>query len=445
MAAFTNDLGIVNKNKKTIKYWIGQIHLWLGLASGLVVFVVSITGCLFSFQQEVSEFRFGKMMFVEAPASGVGSVACSFGSAASVGRPFGSAVGSGSSFGSALPISQLRAAAQKALGPSQPVDYIVTYRDPKRAWEFMAYSSNDTALTYFGSLNYFRSAYMNPYTGVVTGVRDYKYDFFGIVKYIHWSLLLNTRIGQPIVGWATLIFVVLLITGLVLWWPKRWNRANRQRSFRIMWKAHVKRLNYDLHNVLGFYTLFLTLVLGLTGMVFAFDWFSKWVTMLGTDKPVLVRSTVPAQVLAHGADAAAHTSEPIDRAFAQAQAAMPDARRMGVSPAFGPTGTLAFTGYRGGQIYYDRDILQYDQYSAQLLSKDLWSTKKVGDKLVDMNYDLHVGAVGGLTGKIVAFLISLVCASLPVTGFLVWWWKRRKKPGVSLVSDPIRRKKLFPG
>lgn len=359
------------------------------------------------------------MMFVQAPAGA---------------RPTAAGPGAGpGSFGAALPISHLRVVAQKALGPDQPVDYIVTYRDPKTAWEFMAYHSNDSALTYFGSLTYFRSAYVNPYTGVVTGVRDYKYDFFGIVKYIHWSLLLNTRIGQPIVGWATLIFVVLLITGLVLWWPKRWNRANRQRSFKIMWKAHVKRLNYDLHNVLGFYTLLLALVLGLTGMVYAFGWFSKWVTKLGSDAPVQVQSKVPTRdsAVASAVPTTLAAAEPIDRAFALAQAALPDARRIGVSPAFGPTGTIAFTGYRGRQIYYDRDILEYDQYSAALLSKDLWSKTKTGDKLIDMNYDLHVGAVGGLAGKIIAFLVCLVCASLPVSGFLVWWWKRRKKPGVS--------------
>jgi uncharacterized iron-regulated membrane protein len=47
-------------------------------------------------------------------------------------------------------------------------------------------------------------------------------------------------------------------------------------------------------------------------------------------------------------------------------------------------------------------------------------------RLVEMNYDLHVGAIAGLTGKIIAFIVSLVCASLPVTGFLVWWFKKRR-------------------
>jgi uncharacterized iron-regulated membrane protein len=44
-----------------------------------------------------------------------------------------------------------------------------------------------------------------------------------------------------------------------------------------------------------------------------------------------------------------------------------------------------------------------------------------------MNYDIHVGAIGGIPGKILAFIISLICASLPITGLLVWLNKGKKK------------------
>ena len=47
-----------------------------------------------------------------------------------------------------------------------------------------------------------------------------------------------------------------------------------------------------------------------------------------------------------------------------------------------------------------------------------------------MNYDIHVGAIGGLAGKIIAFLASLICASLPVTGFYIWWNKKKKRPHI---------------
>jgi uncharacterized iron-regulated membrane protein len=53
---------------------------------------------------------------------------------------------------------------------------------------------------------------------------------------------------------------------------------------------------------------------------------------------------------------------------------------------------------------------------------------KLADKIARMNYDIHVGAVLGLPGKIMAFFASLFAASLPVTGFLIWWGRRNKKP-----------------
>ena len=48
------------------------------------------------------------------------------------------------------------------------------------------------------------------------------------------------------------------------------------------------------------------------------------------------------------------------------------------------------------------------------------------DKIMRMNYDIHTGAILGLPGKIFAFLISLLIASLPITGILIWWGKRNK-------------------
>ncbi len=51
---------------------------------------------------------------------------------------------------------------------------------------------------------------------------------------------------------------------------------------------------------------------------------------------------------------------------------------------------------------------------------------KLADKIVRMNYDIHVGAVLGIPGKLLAFFGSLIAASLPVTGFIIWWGRRKK-------------------
>lgn len=81
--------------------------------------------------------------------------------------------------------------------------------------------------------------------------------------------------------------------------------------------------------------------------------------------------------------------------------------------------------------YYNSDFYHYDQYTGQELKADgayarKFSKANVADKLVRMNYDMHTGAVLGLPGKILAFLASLIAASLPVTGFLIWRGRRKK-------------------
>lgn len=378
--------------KKRLKSWIRQIHLWLGLASGLIVCIVSVTGCLYVFQNEISDITYRKTFFISPRIS------------------------------AALPISVLQQKAQFALGTSMPVNFITTYRQPNKAWEFMAYQINDSSLTYFGAINYFKSVYLNPYDGNITGFRDYKYDFFNIVKYIHWSLLLNTKYGQPIVGWATLLFVILLLSGLVLWWPKKWNKKNIQQSFTIKKATKWKRFNYDLHNVLGFYSLLLALVLALTGMTWSFSWFR-------TIENWIVGDTVkPQEEIIHSIpDNYTKQKKPVDLAYYYAYSKYPTADRIAITPAYSKEGPLGISTYRGKEIYYDRDDLQFDQYTGKVLNITLAAQKNKGQQLLEMNYDIHVGAIGGLPGKIIAFIISFICASLPITGFYIWWNKRNKK------------------
>jgi uncharacterized iron-regulated membrane protein len=184
-----------------------------------------------------------------------------------------------------------------------------------------------------------------------------------------------------------------------------------------------------LHNVPGFYSLLPALILALTGMVFAFKWFSTFVYVAASGttaappraevrsvKPVTVSLVKPAMTA-------------LDKAFEAALVQLPEVKRIGITPPFGPEGTISVYGYRRKEAYYGYDALQFDQYTGRLLHRRNDSEKNRGERLIDMNYDIHVGSIGGLVGKIVAFVISLICASLPVTGFLVWWGKRKKPVG----------------
>lgn len=383
------------KKKKSLFRRISDwLHLWLGIGSGLIIIIVALTGCIYAFQVEITQWVHRNEIFIQAPPNA---------------KP--------------LPLSVLQQNAEKALGGKKPINFLTTYKDPQRAWEFMAYKPGDPkALTYFGLIDYFDIAMVNPYSGKVTLTEDYKNNFFNIVKSIHWSLLLNDQYGQQIIGWATFIFVILLITGLILWWPKKWNKANRDKSFKVKWKANFKRLNYDLHNVPGFYAMLIALILALTGMVWAFQWFQNGIYAVASWS-----TAAPAFPDIKSDSTKRISANPFDIAFAEAQRLMPSADRIGMSPAVGNRGVIYANGYKGDETFYHYDGLQFDRYTGKLLYRKDYKDKNNGEKLISMNYDIHVGAILGLTGKILAFCASLVVATLPVTGFIIWWGRKKKK------------------
>lgn len=379
----------------SFKQTILWLHRWLGLIAGLVVLILSVTGCLYVFHEEINGLRFSDMYHVEPSSSG-----------------------------ETLPLSELKNRAQEELDGAS-IYRIVTHKDPRKAWEFVVYRTNPDAYTYFGSIEEYRTAYLNPYTGEVTGLLNNEYEFFTVVMYLHWSLLLSTPIGQPIVGWSTVVFVLLLISGLILWWPRRWTQRFVDMSFKVKWRLGWRRLNYDLHNVVGFYTTLLALVLALTGMVWSFGWFESAVYAAGagtTDRPAPLVST-------SDTTAAGSTERALNAALVHAWDRVPEAQRVSVSPPGqgSESGVIRVSAYSGEETYYRRDELVYDRYSAELLDRKDYEDMNGGEKLLAMNYDIHVGSIGGLPGKILAFLVSLVCASLPITGFIVWFDRESKK------------------
>jgi uncharacterized iron-regulated membrane protein len=359
------------------------LHRWLGLISGLVVFIVSITGCLFVFQDEIQD-----------AIHSYRSVAVQY-------KPY-------------LPPSQLKQLALKHYPNGNPS--FIAYYGASRPAVVM------TVVPKLGT----RYIYLNPYTGAFLHDEDIAKNFFIIVEYIHLYLLLPDEIGGLVVGISVIIFVVLLITGLVLWWPKR--KSDRNRSFTIKWGARWRRVNYDLHNVLGFYAASIALILALSGLSIAFDWMRKGIytaTNLG--------QTYAAEKMQVKSDSlqriGANTMPAVDKAFMYTRAHSPQAEMVFVSEGDSKNDhTTTVTAYYTPMHYYRSDGYTFDQYSGKVLKTQLHQSKSPGRKMNDANYDIHVGQILGLPGKIIAFLTSLICASLPVTGFIVWWGKRNKKP-----------------
>ncbi|MEH0153344.1 PepSY-associated TM helix domain-containing protein [Limibacter armeniacum] len=391
-----------SKNQKsTLRRLNDWLHLWLGLISGIVVFIVSITGCFYAFQQEIKD-ALEPWRFVAIQD-----------------KPF-------------VPPSQLLDTASVYMPDKVPTG--LTYSNAEGA-AAIGYSS------FKDGKRSFSVVFLNPYSGEFIRkeqtLGDGSFDFFRFIINGHRALWLPYKIGRPIVGVCTIIFVVLLVTGIVMWWPKKWNKANFNKSFSIKWNGSFKRVNYDLHNVLGFYSLILAFVIAVTGLVWSFDWFSNslyYVTSGGETKPEHHHPhSDPSKVQLNAGDSISL----LDLAWYKTLEQEPDVQGMYMNPKpKDEDDAIEIIAYQAHGTWYNRNVYYYDQYTLEQFNVEgaKFAEADFADQLSMLNYDIHIGSVLGLSGKVLAFFISLICASLPVTGFLVWWNKNIKATKRSVVN-----------
>lgn len=378
-----------------------MLHLWLGLLSGLVVFIIAITGCLYAFQEEIQNLT-QPYRFVEAQAFPV------------------------------LPPSRIREIADAQL-PGRHI-HGVLYQGEDRAAKAIYYSFAD---------HYYDFVYVNQYTGAVKQVVDVYESFFGLVLEGHFYLWLPPEIGQPLVASATLVFVVLLFSGIYLWWPR--NKKGIKKSFTINWSARWRRKNYDLHQVLGFYASWLALILALTGLTWGFEWFKNGVYASVGGEKSLAYAEPPSDTTATAITPA--ELNPVDILWERMRRQNPAAESIEMHFPEGPQSPIHVAINPDASTYWQIDYLYFDQYTLEEVPvSHIWgrfAEARPADKLMRMNYDIHVGAILGLPGKVLAFFISLLVATLPVTGFMLWLGRRNKKP-VTTGLEPKQSNRQIP-
>ncbi len=373
------------------------LHLWIGLITGIIVFIISITGSIYVFRDEIFDWAHKDVLYNNVTEK----------------KP-------------TLPLSVLWNAAQKSVGDSVKIGGAISYSEPNRNWEFSADKYNEDAFTHFGITEYHYAIYVNPYTAEVVAIENHKYEFFHIIFAIHWSLLINDKYGQPIVGVSILLFVVSLITGFILWFPKKLKLLKERLT--VKWKARWRRVNYDLHRSLGFYVFPFALIIAITGLVWSFEFVKIIVYVLASQSITPPnhpepKSTYPINL--------SHNYQDTVRDNIQNNVV----KNYAYAHSFGiflpekedTLGTILAYIRPNNMVYHNSIRQKYDQYSGKLLYTQTPKDLNNGEKLIYMNYDIHVGQILGFGGKILAFIASLICASLPITGILLWYGRKYKE------------------
>jgi uncharacterized iron-regulated membrane protein len=320
-----------------------QIHLWTGIGVGLYVLAISISGSAIVFRNEIYGAYSPKPIIVDTS-------------------------------GPRLTKDQLKAAARLAF-PGYLVTFIWDARKPDQAIEIWM-ERNGTQ----------KQRLFDPYSG-----KDLGPAVPAIIRVVAWMSDLHTNLlggekGRIVNGLGSVFLTLLSLTGLVIWWPgiKSW-----RRGLAIQWKANWKRVNFDLHSAIGFWTFVFVFMWGVSGIYVV--WPTPFQRAINRFYPLdFYRLVTEAPPPAPAASVA--------NFITVADEQPPPPRRRGRRPP--------------------------PHYST-------------GDKIVRWFTYLHFGNFAGPKTKTLWVILGLAPVGLFITGVLMWWNRvlRRTKAGAE--TEPL--------
>jgi len=398
---------LIRKKRKAesrFKYYTGILHLWLGLLSGIVVFIVSLTGGIYTFKNQIIDLYNYDKVYVQEEH-----------------KPF-------------LPLDEIRIIFQNQHLEVNQINI------PDQKDKSLIIACTDTKTLESGTY------YVNPYSGKIIGTGNFGLaNFFEIILQLHKTLLLG-GIGKQIVGASILIFVILLISGLILWFPKKWKRKQIQDALLIRWKAKFFRINYDLHNVLGFYAFLLLMLIAITGLYVSYPWVKSGLIVALGGTPVLTQdadeetkaelSSKFAEVLqkmvemeSEKADSTPQTSTSIDQIMTNVHQKLnyEGLTKISLPNENNPRFQVQKINQENWLGAHLPDQISFNK-KGELKELELFTDKPLHKQFIEISLPLHTGEIMGLPSLIIYFLATLIGCSLPITGFIIWWKKNTPKP-----------------
>jgi len=273
------------------------------------------------------------------------------------------------------------------------------------------------------------SVFVDPYDGrVLSPVRGE--GFFVTLRNLHRFLLLpgnGNGYGRLITGIAVLCLLALMVSGLVLRWPRR------VRSVRTWLKPNLalpgRAFHRSLHSVIGTWLLPVYAVTILTSLWWSFDWYKASATWLLSSKPAAVEKA-PRGAKGEsnkGGPKSEAAALPLDRAWNAFLAA--EGNRYHTATMLIPNGRDSVVRIRS--VAKDapheeaRDQFRIDGVTGQMVSAERYADSTTGERILAGILYIHRGAFLGLPGRIVFMLAAALMPLFTVTGFILYFSRRR--------------------
>lgn len=365
-----------------------EIHLWLSIPFGIFLSIICFSGATLVFEKEIIQMCHPHLYKVSVPKGDV----------------------------SVLPPSQLIARIQEQTADSLK---LVSLQYSGKA--------DEAATATFKNAGR-KSLSVNPYTGEVNGWIEGN-AFFQTMRKLHRWLLNSpaqkgsSSVGKTIVGISTLMMVVILVSGLVIWWPR--NRKALGNRLKVSCHKGWHRFWYDSHVALGFYSTLFLLVMALTGLTWSFGWYRSFAYGLlgGNTSSSRQAETSPSMQASNGTHEKKEGSRKIDytawdKAFQYARTSYTD------------YSSLQIEGQKI-QISQSRqlrrtDTLKFHPKSGEITETATYADAPRAQKLRGWFYAFHTGSWGGIYTKVLYFLAAFIGGVLPLSGYYLWLKKKQR-------------------
>lgn len=353
-----------------MRKWILTIHLWIGLMAAAFLIVLGLSGAVIAFENDYDHW-FNPGLWYVTP--------------------------------------QPQRASQQSL-----LEMVQKLAAPARVAAIeMQDGRDDLAQAY--DLSDDRTIFVNPYTSAILGIRDHDPWYFKIVNIIHQLhlRLVHVRIGATDIGKilveiAGIEMLVLIPTGIILWWKKK--------QFSITRKASWKRINWDLHSFIGIYSCIFLLLATVTGFFISFEQPLYWATHSSPPKRLPQPRSTPVDGSPQPLD--------LDSVLLTSDAALPDATTVAVGLPLGPRSTYDIE----KRVPQDtsrsvHSSVFIDQYSGKVVYVQDFNKISPGYRAVRINRSYHTGDFWGFPSRLVLSVSSLLLSIMAITGFIIWWKK----------------------
>lgn len=387
-----------------------KIHLWLSVPFGLIITLVCFSGAMLVFENEANEWFRRDLYYVETVKE------------------------------SPLPMDKLLEKVATTLTDSVSVTGVSISSDPGRAYQVSLSKPRRASL------------YVDQYTGEVKGKSE-RSGFFMFMFRMHRWLLDSMNPGNEgifwgkmIVGVSTLLLVFVLISGIVIWWPR--TRKALKNSLKITATKGWRRFWYDLHVAGGMYALIFLLAMALTGLTWSFPWYrTAFYKVFGVEVQQRAAQGHEQKSDAQKRDTklAAHREKKREgndvrkgersrrpennhsdmylvtspfvywqEIYDKLRRQNPEYKQISISSG---TASVSFNCF-GNQRASDRYSFNTD--NGEFTETSLYQHQDKSGKIRGWIYSVHVGNWGGMFTRILTFIAALLGAALPLTGYYLW-------------------------